>query len=330
MSISSAMGTGPAVERARDTALPLHERHDAFAELVGRSQRLVLHWALSSLRNEDEAKDAAQEAFTTAWFCLPHLRDPSAFTGWLKRIVATQCHRRLRCAAPARAVPDPPGVAASEGDRGEYRPLLASAIAGLPEGERLVVLLTFFLGYTQEEVSRLTGLKPGTVGKRLFSARLRIRRRLPSSVRREFVPLVRTRGFIRDVRRGVFDGYTGEYRFDRRPGLVVTITRQGDRLIGEAAGQRNLLLWAGGESLVTSNYDGTGIFHRNRRGDVTHFVYYEFGRRLGIARRIRRRGGSGRRRGGTEGASTRRPGGAGAGRKSRGGPGSRPAHGSGA
>jgi hypothetical protein len=39
------------------------------------------------------------------------------------------------------------------------------------------------------------------------------------------------------------------------------------------------------EWLLACHYDGEGRFRRDGRGEVTHFVYYEFGRRLGIARK---------------------------------------------
>ncbi len=274
------------VEQALDPAIPLPDRHDAFAALVERSQHIVFKWALSLLRNADEARDAAQDTFLTAWLCLPRLRDASAFTGWLKRIVVTQCHRRLRRRGVESSEPATAVTNGTEAISPDDKSLLASAIAGLPEGERDVVVLSYYLGCTQQEVSRLMRLKPGTVGKRLHSARIRIRRRLPDSVRRDFVPLVRSRAFIQDVRRGLFDEYIGEYRFEHHPDRVVSITRQGDRLVSEAGGQRHVLLEAGDGALVTRNYDGEGRFRRNRRGRITGFVYYEFGRRMGVARKM--------------------------------------------
>lgn len=92
---------------------------------------------------------------------------------------------------------------------------------------------------------------------------------------------------MRQVRRGLFDEYVGTYRFERRPDLVVSITREGDSLVSSAAGQRNVLVRVGRESLATTHYDGEGRFQRDRRGRITHFIYYEFGRRLGIARKVR-------------------------------------------
>ena len=242
--------------------------------------------ALDSLRDVDDAKDAAQDAFASAWLRLSQLRDPSAFSAWLKTIIATQCNRRRRHHPPSESeLLEFHGSADTESPNFDYQSLIAKALASLPRGERDVMVLFYFLGYTQREIARLLHLKPGTVGKRLHSGRLKVRRSLPPSVRGEFVRLSPSRKFIESVRLGLFDEYVGEYRFARRPELVVSIAREGDFLISEAGGQRNILLSLGNRSLLTSHYDGEGRFHRNARGKVTHFVYYEFGRRLGIARR---------------------------------------------
>ena len=284
MSARIAVSTSQLVNTARDPAVPLREQHDAFTKLVEQSQHCVFGLTMASLRNVEEAKDAAQEAFTYAWMRLRQLRDPAAFGPWLKTIAATQCHRRLRCREESDL--DESSESADTGtNRDEYEAMVAGALTELPESERHVTVLFYFLGHTQKEISALLRLKPGTVGKRLHSARLRMRRALPSSVRRRFVPLAPSRPFIEKVRAGLFDGYVGRYRFERRPELVVTISRQADRLISEAGGQRNVLVSLKDKSLLTSHYDGEGRFSRNRKGDITHFVYYEFGRRLGIARK---------------------------------------------
>jgi RNA polymerase sigma-70 factor, ECF subfamily len=287
VSITRSAGTEQLVQRARNPAVPLREQHEAFARLVEQSQHLAFGWALSSLRNAEEARDAAQDAFTAAWVCLHQIHDASAFTAWLKRIVATQCHRRLRRRGHESLPVEAAERVAADTSRGGCESLVASAIAGLAPGERHVIVLFYFLGHTQAEIARMLGLKPGTVGKRLHSARLKIRRSLPSCVRKEFLPLRRTRTFLDEVRAGLFDEYVGEYRFERRPDHVVSISRQGDSLQSSAGGQTHLLLSLDQDSLLTSHYDGEGRFRRNRQGRITHFVYYEFGKRLGIARRTR-------------------------------------------
>ena len=277
-------GVARLVEMVRDPARPLHEQQAAFARLVERSQRAVLGLAASLLGDADEAKDAAQEAFLTAWVRLAQLRDGAAFEGWLRTIVATACRRRLR--RWARETPllgESPACTGADTSPLDYRSVVQAALAALPTGERQVAVLYYVEGYTQEEIARRLGLKPGTVAKRLHSARLRVRRRLPPSVRSEFLRVTPSRSFTEQVRRGLLDQFVGEYRFRERPELVVSIVREGDALVSECGCQRNVLASLDDASLVTSHYDGEGRFGRNGRGEVTHFVYYEFGKRLGVA-----------------------------------------------
>ena len=286
MKASSNVPTAALVEQARDPTMSLGDQQAAFAQLVQRSQHVVFALALSYLRDGDDAKDATQDAFVMAWRCLSKLRDPGAFEPWLKSIVARKCARRCRSHAPATLVTNLPRYAELNEERVDYQRLVADALDELPAGERNVTVLFYFLGYTQPQIGELLGLKPGTVGKRLHSARLRIRRRLPHSIRSDFVRDKPATEFVTRVRRGLLDEYTGDYRFDSRPDHVVKIMRAGDLLVSESGGQQHVLVSIDDQSLVTMQYDGEGHFRRNRSGQITHFVYYEFGRRLGIARKI--------------------------------------------
>lgn len=286
MSVKAAATLARLVEAARDPAASLDSRHAAFTRLVEESQHIVFALALASLRDVEDARDAAQDAFATAWHRLSQLRDPAAFPAWLRSIVLRECSRRRRRhrLAPESALP-PPTVDADT-RRVDYESVIAEALEGLPDGERHVTVLFYFLGHSLQEIARRLRLKPGTVGKRLHSARLRIRRALPRSVRSDFVRLVPSQDFVERVRRGRLDEYVGEYRFERRPDHVVRIIREGDALIADSGDQRHVLVSGAKHSLVTRHYDGEGRFRRNRRGEVTHLVYYEFGRRLGVARKI--------------------------------------------
>lgn len=273
------------VERARDPSVSLHEQHRAFGELVRQSQHFVFGLALASLRDVEDAKDAAQDTFATAWHRLHQLRDPGAFAPWLRAIAVTACSRKRRKRSVTQHDLELQSTV-EPADRTEYESVVASALRQLPKGEQDVTILFYFLGHSQPQIAKLLRLKPGTVGKRLHSARLRIRRVLPRSVRANFVRLAPSKEFLERVGRGLLDEYVGQYRFETRPEVVVSITREDDALVGEANGQRHVLVSVGTQSLLTIHYDGEGRFRRNRRGEVTHFVYYEFGRRMGVARRM--------------------------------------------
>ncbi len=69
---------------------------DAFGQLVLRFKDMAFAVAYDRLRDPHLAEDAVQEAFTEAYLHLPKLVEPSAFPGWLKRIVIRQCNRIMR------------------------------------------------------------------------------------------------------------------------------------------------------------------------------------------------------------------------------------------
>jgi len=94
--------------------------------------------------------------------------------------------------------------------------------------------------------------------------------------------------FADKVKAGIYDEYIGQYRFELRPELIVTIKREGESLMSEAAGQRNeLFANDGAESeLLTKEFDGRGSFVRNEQGRISQLIYFEFGREMGLAKKI--------------------------------------------
>ncbi|MFD2172297.1 RNA polymerase sigma factor [Tumebacillus lipolyticus] len=69
---------------------------DAFGQLVLRFKDMAFAVAYERLFDPHLVEDAVQEAFTEAFLHLPKLGEPSAFPGWLKRIVIRQCNRIMR------------------------------------------------------------------------------------------------------------------------------------------------------------------------------------------------------------------------------------------
>ena len=157
---------------------------------------------------------------------------------------------------------------------------------GLPPGEREAVIRFYFLGDSLRAVARALGVTVGSAGKRVYDARLRLRRGLPRSITESFWMSAPTLSFARRAHAGLLDELAGEYRFDERPSHRVFVRREGDVLVSYAGGQRNVLTSRTPDTLAAAEYDGEARFRRNRRGHVSHFIYYEFGRRLGVARKL--------------------------------------------
>jgi RNA polymerase sigma-70 factor (ECF subfamily) len=286
-------GIADLVRRARDARASIREQHAAFAVLVERFEEMALTTALEVSDDLESARDACQEAFLLAWRKLPALREPAAFGAWLKRLVRTQCARARRRGATAaskgHALPDSDLHArdtAEVVDRQDVQALVRRAVMELPPAERQAVTLFYFLGEPLRVVARVLGVTVGTAGKRVYEARLHLRRVLPRSVTASFLEGAPAAAFTERVRAGMFDELTGEYRFDERPDHRVIVRIEGDTLAAYAGGQRNVLGSRKEDWFAPAEYDGEARVRRDRRGQVSHFIYYEFGRRLGVARKV--------------------------------------------
>ena len=277
------------VRQARDPDAPLSDQHAAFAALVERFEEAAFATALRACDDMESARDACQEAFLVAWRALPQLREPDAFGGWLKRLVRTQCARTRRRPGdrPLRFdLADGREDPAERLARREVRRLIRRAVLRLPPVEREAAIRFYFLGESLRAIAKALRITVGNAGKQVYGARLRLRRQLPLSITETFLRSKPTLAFTRRVAAGVFDEFVGKYRFPDRPDHPVLIRRERNSLVSYAGGQRNVLVSPRSGALCTAEFDGEGRFHRDRKGQITHFVYYEFGRRLGVARKI--------------------------------------------
>ncbi|MEM7032628.1 MAG: GNAT family N-acetyltransferase, partial [Chloroflexota bacterium] len=142
-------------------------------------------YAYGILGNEHSAKDAAQEAFIEAYACLDKLREPKAFSGWLRRIIFKQCDRITRRASLTEipldvALEEPtrlPGPVEIY-ERQELQTLIADVLGQLPEEQRLAITLFYLSGYSQQEVADFLNLKKAQVNNRLYRARNTLKERM--------------------------------------------------------------------------------------------------------------------------------------------------------
>jgi len=285
------------VLKARDSNATLAEKQEAFCELVRMFQDMAYACGYAVLGDFCLAEDAAQEAFISAWEKLSQLRQPEAFPGWFRRIVLTECNRltrgqRLRTMSLEEGMnlhaPCPDPQSAIEKD--ELTKATFAAIKKLSLNERMVVMLFYVNEHSQSEISVFLNVPLTTVAKRLYSARVRLRVMMMDAFKNDLITRRPSRdgSFAEKVKAGIYDEYIGQYRFELRPELVVTIIREGEHLISEAGGQRNELFAsdAAESELLTKEFDGRGEFVRNKKGHISHLIYHEFGSEMGRARKI--------------------------------------------
>jgi RNA polymerase sigma factor (sigma-70 family) len=150
----------------------------AYDELYRRHRDRVARVAYLLLGDDDQAQDAAQEAFLIGWRDLRRLRDPALFRPWVTGVAVNLCRRRRRAAARAWQSLDRQAagreVAPDEGDAASLRLAVRQAVDALPRQMREVVVLRFYCRFAEAEMAEALGIAAGTVKSRLGRARARL------------------------------------------------------------------------------------------------------------------------------------------------------------
>ena len=168
---------------------------DAYEELVKRYERLAVRVAYLITRDEQEAEDAAQEAFVTAHRALDRFRVGSPFRPWLLTIVANEAKNRRASGERRRALAwrvehsRPSGDAAPSPEvaavEDEQRRMVRAALERLREKDRLVLTYRYFLDMSEADMAATLGIARGTVKSRLARAQARLRAQLEDGDRND-------------------------------------------------------------------------------------------------------------------------------------------------
>ena len=152
----------------------------AFTELVRRHRDRMWAIALRTLGDPEEAADAVQDAFISAFRSASGFRGQAQVSTWLHRIVVNACLDRIRRnrARPTSPLPDAgPGEPASAldavADR-ECRMAVDDALRALPVEQRAAIVLVDVEGYSVAETAQLLGVAEGTVKSRCARGRTRL------------------------------------------------------------------------------------------------------------------------------------------------------------
>ena len=147
-------------------------------EFTARVQALtdrLYRISYGQLPEEQDRRDAVQEAIFKAWVNLPRLRRAEYFETWLVRILLNECHdlqRRRDRDAPLEAAPEPT-VSGFDGDAA-----LRDAVRALPEKLRTAVILYYIEGYSTPEIACILRVPRETVKSRLRRARAALKQSL--------------------------------------------------------------------------------------------------------------------------------------------------------
>jgi len=176
------------LEQARDGSL------DAFNGLVECYQDHLFGLVARMVPDRDQAADAVQEAFFSAYRNLRSFRGGSV-RSWLSRIAinAAMDTQRARKRRPVQPYPEleddtwqPPAGEEADPERtavnSERTRALKAALSTITADQRTAIVLFDVEGYDYGEIAEITGVSLGTVKSRIHRGRLALRERLEHAV----------------------------------------------------------------------------------------------------------------------------------------------------
>lgn len=146
---------------------------ESYVQEIEAHSSMMYRVALTILKNDDDVKDALQEAALKAWVKRDTLRDESKFATWMTRILINECYtirRKSRRLVPMEELPPQP---CRDGDI-----TLRLLLEALPESLRLPLVLRCAEGMDEAEIAAVLHLTRPTVRGRIHRARKMLRKEL--------------------------------------------------------------------------------------------------------------------------------------------------------
>lgn len=158
---------------------------NAYAIIVDRYKDKVYSLVLGIVRNEETAKELAQDIFIKAYSALKKFRKESSFSTWIYRIAYnTAISETRKNKQKVKSFDEQLEKASSmsisdtfeEEEKNEMRKsILNKAIKQLKDEERLILMLYYFEEQSVEEISQSSGLSQSNVKVKLFRLRNKLK-----------------------------------------------------------------------------------------------------------------------------------------------------------
>jgi len=162
---------------------------EAFEMLVARHRERMHSVARRFFSEDEDARDAVQEAFLAAYRAIDRFEGQAKISTWLHRVVVNACLMKLRsrrrkpeqsldAAVTATLVSHRSGSAQEALEDHELATCVRDAIADLPEPHQSVLQLREIEERDTRETARVLNITPAAVKTRLHRARTALRSRL--------------------------------------------------------------------------------------------------------------------------------------------------------
>jgi len=196
--VERAAGSSVSMENKSDEQLMellCQGRQEALGVLVSRYDNSVFRFCVHYLKDQEKARDMAQETFLRVYSARERFDGNRAFGPWVLRIARNLCLNELRrkqtvtmtslqdFATEAQrdgaevfpSTADGPDVQAMDGER---RAALEAALDQLDDEAREIVILRFFQRMSAKEIAQIVGSTEGAIRTRLHRILKGLRKRV--------------------------------------------------------------------------------------------------------------------------------------------------------
>ena len=155
---------------------------ESFTLIVREMTAPMLRLAGRVVNNTEEAEDIVQECFLKVWEKRDSIKTDQSFMAWLRRIVINRCYDFLRkekrksvsrvdidtVHTISASLSEEADTAINEEDVSE---IIACLTEGLSPRQKVVYVLSELEGYSNQEISKSTGMSANAVKSNLHHAR---------------------------------------------------------------------------------------------------------------------------------------------------------------
>lgn len=145
---------------------------DSFSKIIESVKNDAYKIAYCYLHDENESLDAVCDSVEKAFYSINKLREPKYFKTWFIRIVINQCKSVLR--KKKKIVPLTEDIynknATNNVSSNNLDEIiqLRMLLKELPQLERGLIYMKYYMGYTLEEIADIQGMPIGTVKTKIY------------------------------------------------------------------------------------------------------------------------------------------------------------------
>jgi len=151
---------------------------DSFSKIIQEIKDQAYRVAYCYLHNEEDSMDAVCDAIEKAYNNINKLKHPKYFKTWFIRIVINECKKQIteknRVIYLVDEIYKQKDIKDNKDDKLDIEVLLKE----LPELERSLIYMKYYLGYTLFEISEIVGLPEGTVKSKIYNNLKKMKTRL--------------------------------------------------------------------------------------------------------------------------------------------------------